>query len=633
MFRKILGGRYEIISHLGGGGFGTTFVAVDKHLPGNPQCVVKHLKPKNTDNQLALQAARRLFNREAEALYQLGNHPQIPRLFAHFEEEREFYLVQEFVEGHELKQELRPAQQLSEAQTIAMLREVLEVLTFVHQQDAIHRDIKPSNLIRRRQDGKLVLIDFGAVKQIGTQVVTSQGQTSFTIAIGSPGYMPSEQLAGRPRFCSDIYAVGMLGIQALTGLYPTELPEDRNTCEIIWRDRVQVSPELGDVLDKMVRYDFRDRYQSVEQVLEALNFDPARLATSTIVLPANCEISSMETDLVIPVELHSERGVTYKRLQNLLAKGKWKEADRETKKGMLAAAGREKEGWLRAEDLEKFPCQDLATIDHLWVKYSNGHFGFSTQQRIWQSVGGKPDANYKTARRFGDRVGWYQKDDWLFYHNLTFNLNAPLGHLPVCDLRGGGRQVWGPMWICLFCRIEACELHKPTPASLDVESEIPTIDCSSEQEVDYTCLQRLLAAGQWKEADRETTAIVLKLAGREKESRLEVKDIEKISTQDLRNIDNLWVRYSNGRFGFSVQKHIWQEVGGKLGAYNSRVYHKFAERVGWRERGKWKHYSDLTFSLNAPPGHLPVKEPIGVGPFAGIWSGWLLSFILSRRDL
>ncbi|NEQ21037.1 MAG: serine/threonine protein kinase, partial [Microcoleus sp. SIO2G3] len=220
MSGKIIGGRYQIISPLGGGGFGTTFVAEDKHLPGHPQCVVKQLKPKTNDTPSVLQAARRLFEREARVLYQLGNHPQIPRLFAHFEEDQEFYLVQEFIEGHELRQELLVGQPLGEAQVITLLQEILEILAFVHQQDVIHRDIKPSNLIRCKHDGKLVLIDFGAVKQIGTQVINPQGQTSLTIAVGSPGYMPSEQLAGKPRFCSDIYAVGILGIQAVTGLHP-----------------------------------------------------------------------------------------------------------------------------------------------------------------------------------------------------------------------------------------------------------------------------------------------------------------------------------------------------------------------------------------------------------------------------
>src|ERR671933_63504 len=167
MLGKTLSGRYKIVKHLGGGGFGQTYIAEDLQLPGNPLCVVKQLKPKATE-QLALQIARRLFDREAQVLYQLGNHDQIPRLLAHFEEEQEFYLVQEFIEGHELRQEMPIGVHLSETQVIAILQDILKVLEFVHQQDVIHRDIKPSNLIRRKRDGKIFLIDFGAVKQLST---------------------------------------------------------------------------------------------------------------------------------------------------------------------------------------------------------------------------------------------------------------------------------------------------------------------------------------------------------------------------------------------------------------------------------------------------------------------------------
>ncbi|MBD1940798.1 serine/threonine protein kinase, partial [Coleofasciculus sp. FACHB-712] len=222
MLGKTLSGRYQIIKHLGGGGFGQTYLAEDQQLPGNPQCVVKQLKPKANDS-LTLEVARRLFDREVQVLYRLGNHNQIPQLLAHFEEEQEFYLVQEFIEGHELKQELPVGKQLREDFVIVLLQDLLEVLAFVHQQDVIHRDIKPSNLIRRKQDGKLVLIDFGAVKEVGTETVSSSGETTLTVVIGSPGYMANEQLSGKPRFSSDIYAVGMLGIQALTGLPPSQL--------------------------------------------------------------------------------------------------------------------------------------------------------------------------------------------------------------------------------------------------------------------------------------------------------------------------------------------------------------------------------------------------------------------------
>lgn len=278
MLGVTLSDRYKIVQHLGSGGFGQTYLAEDLQLPGNPLCVVKQLQPKSTD-PFTLQIARRLFEREAQVLYQLGNHDQIPRLLAHLEQEKEFYLVQELIEGHELKQELSVGKRFSQAQVIVLLREILEVLKFVHHQDVIHRDIKPSNLIRRKQDGKIVLIDFGAVKQVSVQTSDCSGHTSLTIAIGSPGYMPNEQLSGKPRFCSDIYAVGMIGIQALTGIPPSQLPEDPRTGEILWRDQlghqlgelIEASSGLVDILEKMVRYDYRQRYQTVMEVLQALS--------------------------------------------------------------------------------------------------------------------------------------------------------------------------------------------------------------------------------------------------------------------------------------------------------------------------------------------------------------------------
>ena len=158
-----------------------------------------------------------------------------------------------------------------------MLQEILSILEFVHSHGLIHRDIKPSNIIRR-EDERLVLIDFGSVKQAWTQVVTMQGQTISTFAIGlpatiiigTPGYMPTEQRRGRPRLNSDIYALGMIAIQALTGLNPTQLPEDLDTSEIIWEDQAQVSADLASVLNKMVCYHFKERYQEAKEVLLAL---------------------------------------------------------------------------------------------------------------------------------------------------------------------------------------------------------------------------------------------------------------------------------------------------------------------------------------------------------------------------
>lgn len=269
MMGKLLGGRYQLDRHIGGGGFGQTYLATDLHLPGNPSCVVKQFKPRTTDPE-ALQAARRLFDTEAEVLYTLGDHEQIPRLFAHLNEGDEFFLVQEFIEGETLSQELDARLTFSEPEVAQLLQEILSVLEFVHQQQVVHRDIKPANLIRRQSDRRLVLIDFGAVKQIGLPGTEDDPLGTVTIAVGSSGYMPNEQLAGKPRFSSDIYAVGMLAIQCLTGVYPKTLREDPTTGEIVWRDRVQVSTELAEIIDTMVRYDYRQRYPTAQEALVAL---------------------------------------------------------------------------------------------------------------------------------------------------------------------------------------------------------------------------------------------------------------------------------------------------------------------------------------------------------------------------
>lgn len=262
--------RYRILQVLGSGGFGDTYLAEDIDLPRHPKCVVKQLKPKDTSSQV-LPIAKSLFEREADYLYKLGNsHSQIPTLFAHFEENGEFFLVQEFVDGYSLPQEIPVGHKLSESDTITLLLDILEVLAFVHQHNVIHRDIKLANLMRRRQDGKIVLIDFGAVKDVGALGTDSQGNTSVTVSIGSPGYMPSEQARGKPRLSSDVYAVGMIGIQALTGIAPDSLQEDPHTGEVLWRDRAQVSPEFAAVLQKMVAYHFNQRYESALEALQAI---------------------------------------------------------------------------------------------------------------------------------------------------------------------------------------------------------------------------------------------------------------------------------------------------------------------------------------------------------------------------
>jgi tetratricopeptide (TPR) repeat protein len=269
MTNRVLAGRYQLIRQLGAGGFGQTFLAADQHLPGHPLCVVKQLQPK-VRHARALKAAKRLFESEAQVLHTLGSHDQIPRLMAHFHERDEFYLVQEFIPGTVLSQELKQRQRLSEPETLDLLLEILTILKFVHRHQVIHRDIKPANLIRRQSDGKMILIDFGAVKQVTVQPSSQRATTCLTVAIGSSGYAPPEQLAGKAYFASDLYAAGIICIQALTGLLPHQFRIDADSHEICWHDDTTVNPALGQILDRMVCYDFRQRYCDVLDVLTDL---------------------------------------------------------------------------------------------------------------------------------------------------------------------------------------------------------------------------------------------------------------------------------------------------------------------------------------------------------------------------
>ncbi|BAY96654.1 hypothetical protein NIES37_05880 [Tolypothrix tenuis PCC 7101] len=267
-----LAGRYEIIRQLGGGGFAVTFLARDNLQPSRPLCVVKQLRPNQTHPRVV-----EFFEKEAAILEKLGQHPQIPRLLAHFSERENLYIVQEFIEGQDLSQEIIPGKPLSEDYATKLLHDILEVLSFIHSKGVVHRDIKPQNLMRRHRDGQIFLIDFGAVKELGSLMVNSLGEVYTSVVIGTSGYMPSEQKNGRPCLGSDVYAVGMTVIQALTGIVPSQLQEDPLTGEIIWRNKVQVNDHLTEVLTQMVRRHFSLRYSQASEALEALRLPPTIL--------------------------------------------------------------------------------------------------------------------------------------------------------------------------------------------------------------------------------------------------------------------------------------------------------------------------------------------------------------------
>ncbi len=276
--------RYEVIRMLGRGGFGVTFLAKDVTLPGQPLCVIKQLCPKVSDPP-ALENARKRFEREAKTLAKLGSHSQIPMLIDYFVVDEEFYLVQEYVRGATLARLVRRSGCVSETAVKRFLRQMLPLLEYIHNNQVIHRDIKPQNIIRCQDDGRLVLIDFGAVKEVIAQAGDSTMKTPTTHFIGTVGFAPPEQFSLRPVFGSDIYALGITCLYLLTGKGPLDFDSDRLTGEIKWQDSVQVSESFGKILTKMLKIPLQQRYRSAKAILRSLDQElpPDNLAQCLVV--------------------------------------------------------------------------------------------------------------------------------------------------------------------------------------------------------------------------------------------------------------------------------------------------------------------------------------------------------------
>jgi serine/threonine protein kinase len=470
--KLLLGDRYRAVKYISEGGFGRTFKAVDEHRL-DTICVIKQFLPQ-LQGSAAIQKATELFKQEAVRLRDLGKHPQIPDLLAFFEQDKRFYLVQEFIDGEDLLKELQQQGKFSEKQIKQLLTELLPILDFVHKQKVIHRDIKPDNIIRNSH-GSLVLIDFGVAKELSGSVLTRVGTVT-----GTPGYAAPEQMQGHVFPASDLYSLGVTCIRLLTGC----LLEEKNgtladelfdpmQMEWVWRNKaLSISNDLGKVLDKMLLFPVGARYLSATQVLQALNpvsvsptqisakpqakpFQSSPVASNQIsanqAIPKQAASEIMLKQVANEVQLVSAVGMDYINLRNLLAAKKWQEADKETARVMLKVAGREKEIWLDKSAMDDFPCEDLRTIDQLWVKYSNARFGFSVQKRIYQSLGGTcfERTDFSLWNRFCHHVGWTKNNLWILNaEDLTFSEKAPEAHLPFTNLFGVcGALHQGDFWV------------------------------------------------------------------------------------------------------------------------------------------------------------------------------------------
>ena len=287
MKATLLNNRYRIIKTLGRGGFGETYLTEDTHMPSGRKCVLKQLKPMVKQPKTPIWMKER-FQREAAILEELGDgSSQIPQLYAYFSEDDKFYLVQEWIEGLTLDCYWEQEGNLHRDEVRQILIQLLPVLDYVHSRRMIHRDIKPDNIILRQGDSLPFLIDFGAVKEaIATEV--NQSGSNYSASIGTPGYMASEQAAGRPIYSSDLYSLGLTAIFLLTGKSPHELETDPRTGEIIWQEHAfNLDAELAEVLDRAIRFHPRDRFATASEMLDALKVRSRRKATNATGITLN----------------------------------------------------------------------------------------------------------------------------------------------------------------------------------------------------------------------------------------------------------------------------------------------------------------------------------------------------------
>nr|MDZ8014738.1 serine/threonine-protein kinase [Nostoc sp. ZfuVER08] len=461
--------RFRVIRLLGEGGFSRTYEARDADKIDEP-CVIKQFVPQ-VQGTNALEKATELFKQEAKRLYDLGEHPQIPRLIAYFEQDKRLYLVQELIEGQNLLQELQQQGAFNEEKIKQLLVDILPVLKFIHEHGVIHRDIKPENIMRRRQDGKLILIDFGVSKQITGSFL------GVATTIGTPGYAPIEQMRGQAFPASDLYSLGVTCIRLLTQCLPKtdgsdELYDALKGCWI-WKKYLpkgtSITPKVGQILDKLIQDYVKERYQLSEEVLKIINGVNSLSFTSkyiktTISSQPNYQNSSHNN-------LNTALTSNFNRLDELLASSRWQDANEKTFDILLKITDREKQGTLYLEDVEKLSCQDLHTIDNLWTQYSNHHFGLSIQKQIWQkNIRINQDVDQESLYRFGTQVGWlrpkiarnelflnvdlfFEEKPPIWFYDLNFTIKAPKGHLPCFGLLGMTSVI-----SLIFLRCEECGL-------------------------------------------------------------------------------------------------------------------------------------------------------------------------------
>ncbi len=453
-------GEYLIEEILGGGGFGVTYRAQNRK-----EGKLVAIKTLNAIQQGKADFVKRQgkFMNEALCLAKC-HHPHVVEVYEVFQEGDLWCMVMELIDGTNLAEYLEDNGVLSEEKALPIIQQVGNALSFIHKQGFTHQDVKPQNIMLRTPpaplakggereisslakggeissppltkggqggqggQGGAVLIDFGLARQ-----ATVPGKLRTNSNSGTECFAPLELLEKRAEFgaYTDVYSLAATLYVMLTDKlpFPSQVRKENIPLTPPKQHNNQISDRVNAAIIKGMELEPQNRPQSVQEWL----------------------------DLVIPkkaaneVQLVSAVGMDYRQLRDLLAAGKWKEADQETARVMLKVAGREKEGWLDSSSIDNFPCEDLRTIDQLWVKYSNGRFGFSVQKRIYQSLAGtRAGYDSKVWEKFGDQVGWRNNNEWVYYNDLTFSEKAPEAHLPVWGVRLSFLDVYVKEAECTF---------------------------------------------------------------------------------------------------------------------------------------------------------------------------------------
>ena len=407
-------GQYIIKKVIGGGGFGETYLAEDTE--ENRLVVIKTLNREQREKPDFAEIQKR-FRKEALDLSKCY-HPHIVQVYDNFPEDGLWAIVMEHIDGDDLAAYLEnyTAENgyLSETEALRYIDQIGQALECVHERKLLHRDVKPNNILLRRESKEAVLIDFGLAREF------QPGKIRSMTEMKTPGYAPIEQYERRGDFgyYTDVYALAATLYSLLTNRVP--VPANYRA-----EYNVELSPP------QKFNQKISDKVNAA--ILKGMELEPFNRPQTVREFRELLGLINQE------VELKSSCGMDYRKLRDLLKAGKWNEADQETSLLMVAVVrGKKYYGLyidIYIDEIENFPCEDLRTIDQLWVKYSNGRFGFSVQKKIYHSLGGTTtiSSSSKIWEAFCDTVGWRKEGQWLqYYKDITFDITAPQAHLPSC---------------------------------------------------------------------------------------------------------------------------------------------------------------------------------------------------------